>query len=323
MSVINTEMEAWEKYRQQMEAMGLDPREPHVGEDSPHFEKVQAILAQFGGVAPLPPLPPQWKGDRPVDYDGTLEGVGKWLDSEIRTIHGDKAFCGGENTGLLQLNEVIGNAHRVLQHLGIEDPPKRLPRATAIEDAVKRIENLAAFVDGKIKEGWQSAKQDQLVAVSTDANPLYITRWGDLGIGIHEKMYYAFTQCPRRGERVALRTAHLLELPGEQWRALLDCLARSSDGKTVEKSELAQEFGYFKKGDVDSKKAAYDELSVKAALHRVTPAMANLAKKLRQLVSCEDKTVVFKAVGDNYEAVFLTQYLLRDEERQYRFGKAK
>jgi hypothetical protein len=304
--------------------LGLDPRKPYVNEDDTRFEKVQDILAQFGGIVPPPPLPPRWKGRRPLDYDGTLAGIGRWLEFELQQIVSDKIFCNGENASLLHLNEVIGNAYLVFNYLGIDDPPKRLPRAKQIDDAAERIENLAVFVRGKIKKGGQSEQHEQAISILSDGSRFQIARWADLGIGIDENGYHAFSPCPLVGKKVKLHEAASLKLPGTQWRALLDCLARSSDGRTVERRELALEFGYFKKGNVSWKEVtSEDSVKMEKAEGRVTSAMANLGRRIRERFITEDKTIIFEANDPNYVAAFTTRHLVRDDDRNVCFGEPK
>jgi hypothetical protein len=89
---MKTEPTTWELFTAKMVALGIDPLGLPIDEDDPRFDEVQALLAEFGGVAPLPPLPPHWEGHRPVDYDGTVAGIGRWLDFEWRQIIAQGTF---------------------------------------------------------------------------------------------------------------------------------------------------------------------------------------------------------------------------------------
>jgi hypothetical protein len=322
--------ETWEQYRQQITALELDPRNPFVEEDDSRFDKVRAILTKYGGVVP-PPLPQGWEGRRPVDYDGTLAGIGRWLTSELQQIAGDKIFCNGENLSLGRLNEVVRNAYRALAHLEIEVTPTRLPRATEIADAVQRIQGLAVFVRSKIKESWQSQRQEQLDRIPSGS--ITVARWSDVGIGIHEKGYYAFSPCPGENTQVAVCKGIPLELKGWRWRTVLECFARSADGRTATKNALVQKLGYIATEDTSrwTKSDAYEEgLTKKAHIARdkLTRTMADLARELREVVILTEKTkvtpVVFDGKGDGncYQAAFAAaRHLVRDESRNYWFGQ--
>ena len=264
-----------------------------------------------------------------MDYDGTLEGVGRWLDSEVQHIASDKIFCKSENTNLLYLNEVIRNAYRAFDYLEIEDPPKRLARAEETAAAVHRVRDLAAFVRSKIKKGWQSSKQEQTCVVS---GSITVARWSELGIGIDEKGYFAFSPCPATGAKVMLREGVRLELIGDRWRKMLACFARSADGRTVAKAELVLEFGYVKAGYVSREQAEYDDklkAQAKDARTKLTATMADLGRELRPhvVIAPERKTKkttpAFQSVGEEYRAAFTIRHLIRDEDRYVRFGRVE
>ena len=316
------ELTAWERFKAKMVALGINALGPSVDEDDPHFDEVQAILAEFGGVAPLPPLPPKWEGLRPVDYDGTLEGLGKWLDFERRQIVAQDIFPGAGQTSLAHLNTVIRNAYRAFAHFQVSDPPKREGRATEIVVAKKRVEDLAAFVRSKLKSGWQSPTTDQ-----PKEGKIAIDRWADLGIGIDEDWsYYAFSPCPELGQRVRLKDAMKLPLKGKaRWPKVLPCFARSDDGKTADQEELIQELGYFKKGKVSTDQAVFDEgLKGKAKDARETlkDTMADLGRELRGFIAT-NKTKVFESNGDYYQTEFTTRHFFRNDDGRITFGKAK
>ena len=56
------------------------------------------------------------------------------------------------------------------------------------------------------------------------------------------------------------------------------------------------------------------------AAKRLRGTMADLARNLQTLVYADAKSPVFKSLGDHYQAAFTTRYLLRDEQRHFRFG---
>jgi hypothetical protein len=314
MSDHDTERAKWERYQQQMEALGLDPREPLVGEEDPRFDAVEAILAEYGGTAPLPP---NWEGLRPWDCNGTLAGVESWLEREWRETVRRQIFPGAGETSLAHLNAVIRNAYRVFAYLQIVDPPQREARATTIRVAEERLTNLLFFVRRKCKD--YHAPQAEPPKQGT----ILIERWRDLAVGIDDDWgYYAFSPCPDYGARVTLKDAFVLPLKGTRWKKVLPCLARSADGKTGEKSELVLELGYCKKGNISEDRAKADLLEeTKKASNVLKNTMGDLGRELRDCVQITDKTTVFQSNGSIYKAAFTTRHLLRNSDGNIVFGK--
>lgn len=162
---------------------------------------------------------------------------------------------------------------------------------------------------------------------------LTVDRWSDLAIGIDEDgSYLAVTPLPEPGERFVKRNAIPLKLPGKQWKALLDLLARSSDGRTAAKRDVITVFGYMKLPETTdddlleelrSDSGAMEEL--KTANRRLTAAISNLSRRLRDQVSGpigrDAPTVLSVASDDQIEAVFVVRHLLRDSGGDLRFGQ--
>jgi hypothetical protein len=310
---------AWERFASKMAALGIDPLGPPIGENDPRFDEVQAIIAEFGGDAPLPPLPPNWEGLRPVDFDGTFAGIGRWLDFEWWQIIAKTTFPGAGQTSLAHLNVVIRNAYRAFAYFQVANPPKRAARATEIAVARERVEALVAFIRSKLRSGWQSPITDQ-----PKAGKIEIAKWADLGIGIDDDWtYYAFSPCPENGEKVKLKNAMILPLKGKtRWPKVLPCFARSDDGKTADQEELAAELGYYKKGDVTNAQA-FDAGMVgkaKAVRDKLRITMADLGEILRRFIAT-DKTKVFESNGDYYRTEFTTRHLFRDDDGYVTFGR--
>ena len=328
------EATSWERFAARMAALGIDPLKPSIGEDDPHFDELHAILCEFGGVAPLPPLPLNWKGIRPVDYDGTVEGIGRWLEFEWRHTLAQSIFPGAGETSLDNLNEVIRNAYRAFAHFQIVDPPKREARATTIPVAKQRLEDLVAFVRLKMKSGWESPTTDR-----PKEGIVVIDRWANLGIGIDDDMKgkltcYAFVPCPELGARVRLKDGVVLPLKGsKRWPKVLPCFARSDDGMTADIEELEMELGYWKKGDIRAAQALFnDEQAVfdeglkekgKTARRTLTTTMADLGEKLRKLVAPKHEATVFESNGPIYRAAFTTRHLSLDGDGNITFGRAE
>jgi len=312
------DLTAWERFAAKMTALGLDPLGPYVGEDDTRFDAVQAILAESG--SPQPPLPPHWEGRRPVDYDGSLEGIDRWLDFEWRQIIAHDIFPGAGQTSLAHLNEVIRNAYRGLAYFQVLDPPKRAARASEIAVAKEQITVLRKCVQSKMKSGWRSPTTDQ-----PKEGIIEIARWSDLGIGIGAEEYYTFTPCPENGEKVKLKDGIALPLVGDRWRNVLEYLALSHDGKTAAKADLVQKLHPINRGEISEEQAVFDEgmqEKAKKALTTLRNTMSDLGRELRGFVETEDTTPPFRSNGDNYLAAFTTRHVIRDSDGNFFFRRA-
>ena len=130
------------------------------------------------------------------------------------------------------------------------------PRMDTIADAQKWIETLLQFTRRKLMEGWDYEKAERAEV----AGDLMGKRWSDLAIGIDDDgTYRVFSSCPVFGARVNVMEALHVFLPGERWRKLLTCFARSEDGRTAMTDELILELRYMQKGDIRHGQAVFDD----------------------------------------------------------------
>ncbi len=154
---------------------------------------------------------------------------------------------------------------------------------------------------------------------------LSVERWEDLGIGIEEDgSLLAYSPCPLTGDSVLLRDGTRLDLTGDRWSKVLECLARSELGNSAGKAELITALGYMKAGTVSEDQAEFSEalkVDARRALRTFTAAMADLGRQLRKLVNCP-KSQVFTSEGDSYRSGFVVRHLCRDEARHIRFGRS-
>lgn len=317
MSVTNT----YDKYSHDIAALGLDPAHPVVSEDDPRFEQVAAILELFGGSPPAPPLPAGWQGRCPLGYEPTLGWLTDWLENEQRKLTGDQVFCGSRNVSLLHLNTVIANTFRALADFGVEDLPKHPLKATTIPQAADQIASLHAFVRRRIRA---EAEATAVPAVPAASVPL-----GDMAIGIDMTAagiaYYLFSPCPDPGERIRLRKAISLPLAGQRWLKVLDCYARSKDGRTARNSDLTHALGYMKTGEMDAERAQFSEhltCQEHPPRKRLRQTMADLSREFRQAIKADGKLAVFESRQEFYVAAYVVRELCRDADRNIRFGKA-
>jgi hypothetical protein len=277
----------------------------------------------FGRNPHLRPLPPKWEGPSPLDYDGTLEWIRDWLELERVKFIGDREFCGGEHTSLFHLNQVIRHAYLAFEDIGLEDPPEQEAEADTIAGAQNWIEELWRFARRTLMNGRQNEKIERAEV----ARDLRVKQWSDLAIGIDDDCKYRiFSPCPELGERVNVKKARQLDLRGKRWQKLLTCFARSADGRTATTEELVMEFGYIKKGDIGHDRAVFDEqllAGAKKARRTLGVAIADLRRKLRDLVDTDDDADPLPPEGDGYRAAFTTRHLLRDAQRHVHFGKTQ
>jgi hypothetical protein len=172
-------------------------------------------------------------------------------------------------------------------------------------------------------------KAQESRGVNAERRLLRMDRWSDLGLGLDgERRIWAFIPCPEKGDRVAVRKATSLELPGNRWPKVLQLLAESKDGKTARVSDLVTQLGFAKKigQAIPDEQAVYDEglrLEGKRAIKTLRNAMADLARELKNQVTVDnDPSVPFGKVGETYQAAFTAGLLLENEDglRRFVFG---
>jgi hypothetical protein len=165
-----------------------------------------------------------------------------------------------------------------------------------------------------------------------DESRMEVQRWGDLAIGIDENgRYLAVSLCLERAQVFPKEKAVTLDLPGDQWKSLLDLFAESPNGNTAEKLDVMTAFKYLTPGKY--KRADLPEMAgdsktmeeLESARDRLTRAMADLARKLRRQVkvpeSAGSSRVLSVAAGRQVTAAFTVRYLIRDEKGKLCFGK--
>lgn len=156
---------------------------------------------------------------------------------------------------------------------------------------------------------------------------LTVERWEDLAIGICEDgSYVALARGVAIGDIFPINSALPLDLAGEQWRKLLEALARSRTGNRADKDELISDFGYLRRGDLtsdDIRDEGMHELAT-TALRKLTTAIAHLGRKLREKVSAPDDengAVLQTKRSDVVTSRFVVKHLLSLEENRLHFGR--
>ena len=159
---------------------------------------------------------------------------------------------------------------------------------------------------------------------------LQIERWSDLGIGMDKDLTcYAFTPCPGLGDRVKIREATPLSLSGERWAAVLLFLARSIDGRTVKKDDLALAMKYVTPGEVQDQSAELDQLRSRVSViaRKLRNAMSDLGRQLKEQVHARHKSAPFESFEIDskpaYQTPFTTRCLITDIQRHYFFGEPR
>jgi hypothetical protein len=158
---------------------------------------------------------------------------------------------------------------------------------------------------------------------------LTIAKWEELGIGIDEdSRYLAVSPPPELGDVFPKERAIELDLRGNQWRILLDLLAKSEHGNTATKIDVMTAFRYCKQGGIADEDEVKDSSQKMTVLHtasgHLTGAMADLGRKLRKLVqgpTAASTPVLSTAEPKVVQAAFVTRYLLRGADRKLHFGK--
>ncbi len=245
--------------------------------------------------------------------------------------------------GLAVANMAAAYGLAALAAFGVVDGEEPVPPILNLQMAHLAMRNLLANVEFQIEllrdRGRQEDAQRNTAPIAPPPSgglvidrpqpkegKIAIVRWADLGIGIDVGKYHAFSPCPELGQRVRLKDATILLLVGDRWPKVLECLARSRDGKTAAKAELVQKLHPIKSGEISEEQAVFDEgmrEKAKNALTTLKNTMADLGRELRGFVTTADPTTVFKINGDDYMAAFTTRHLLCDDDGNYSFGSAK
>jgi hypothetical protein len=222
----------------------------------------------------------------------------------------------------------------VLDHLGMESAGGDYPPPLNLKMAAIAIRNMLALAQEHLL-AWQRAAYQEAGggnepnwgSVAIDSGPqdqgtLAFDRWSDVGIGIDDDwIYYGFVPCPSQWERVKLKDGVPLPLKGDRWKKVLPCFARSDDGKTADKDELAQELGYYKRGEIKADHARAELVEkTKTVSTRLKNTLADLSREIRNQVTTLDTTKVFESQGDTYQAAFTSRHLFRDEDNHITFG---
>jgi hypothetical protein len=183
------------------------------------------------------------------------------------------------------------------------------------------------------REAVESAGKSDLVFSSGDAERLLtVEKWSDLAIGIHEDgRYFAFCDVPAIGTPVSLRNALELNLPGKQWKNLLELLSMSKAGNEAPKKELFFRFGYCSSAPSEEQlseiRGDENQLTIlKSARQKLSAAIGDLSRKLRkQVTAADDDSHVnppLSASNDGFvRSKFSTQCLIRDERNNLCFGR--
>lgn len=151
---------AWDRYREQLEALEVDPYSPDVPEDDPRHAQVQSIVAEYRGVPlPLFSLSESWEGTPPLFTIASLDDVARWLRDEWSNVTATRM---GSEDGFYQAkyraNQTIRNAHRILDALNVEDRPERQPPAENLEECEQQFHRLERWFQEKHASGWKPPK---------------------------------------------------------------------------------------------------------------------------------------------------------------------
>jgi hypothetical protein len=279
------------------------------------FERLDSALAELEKSRNPDQLPPNHPGRRdpsPLLPARPLPGLREQL-SHIFQLHDSILEAMGVDSGVLeQGNGVFVSVPGPVRVLYIDT--KILSILTEAGSAATRLEKLLA-----------TAGADEQTEASSSSTVLRLESWDQLGIGITEKGgYMAFMPFPDTGAIVSLSQGVPLPLKGKKrWRVVLDCFARSEDGRTARKSDLLTGLGYIQRGKISENQARYEERlhEVKRASGKLTSAMADLGRRLREIISAPGQQPVFTAgmAVESYTAPFTTRVLLKGEDGTFRF----
>jgi hypothetical protein len=306
-------------------------------DDDSMFHAGDEAVEPHGEVGHGPQPPKWWQGkDWPAGGVKSKQDLLPYLKDRLDEL------CSGDWSSEPVVREIavelaqqaVRNAHAAFSRLGGKKPPRpsadQLKQTNGIESALEDLLN-------DISPGWGKgesvANQGTKDAGTQPGEPtgsvgvlLRVAHWDDLGIGIGDDGYWAFSPCPEFGAKVAISKAKKLPLKGQRWLDVLQWFARSEDGRTAKRSDLVVALGYLLGGKISKQSAEYDDglhEQKKAAIEKLTNAMSDLGRKLRELIATEDKTKVFQVSPhkDNYIAAFTVRCLWHDDQGRLRFGQ--
>jgi hypothetical protein len=278
--------------------------------------------------------PTWWHGEWPAGGIRSKQDMVPYLRSRLDDLR--SALWSGEAVVREIATEfavqAVGNAHAALARFGGKKLPRpsqdQLQNTGGVESALEDI--LSAISSGWGKDEF-AASRGTKDSGTQPGEPtgsagilLHVNRWDDLGLGIGEDGYWAITPCPELGGIFTRSEATKLRLAGRRWLDVLSWFSKSENGRTAKRSDLAYALRFAQRGTVSKESAEYDDRlqEQKTGLKKLTNAMSDLGREMRELVATEDKTKVFQVVSrTDYVAAFTIRCLWRDDGGRLRFGQ--
>jgi hypothetical protein len=278
-----------------------------------NFDRLESALdglEKLRNPAGFPPNHPGRRDPSPLLPSRPLPGLRELL-CDIFELHDSILEAVGVDSGVL--------AQRNAVFVSVPGPVRVLYADTKILSILSETESAATQLEALLA----TPGADEQTEASSPSTVLRLESWDQLGIGITEKGYMGFTPCPDTGATVSLNQGVPLDLKGRRWREVLRCLAESDDGRTARQSELLTRLGYIPQGRLSENQARHDEqlqVVIRRASRKLTSAMADLGKQLREIISAPGKRVF--SAGESvksYTALFTTRVLLKGEDGTFRF----
>jgi hypothetical protein len=218
------------------------------------------------------------------------------------------------------------------------------PQRAKLEDGYKpdwsicAVDNAWKWTPNQLKKEFDPDKAPPLV-VAPKQGRLTVAKWIELGIGIltrdGDPEYFGIAPRPDNHDVFPIESAKELYLPGQQWRVLLNLLAKSDYGNSAKKDDVLFELGMLDRDAfsrsrlADSGRAYAEGLTVTRDEERrkLTGIIGDLARKLRKQVSgpdCKGARPVLSVDSKDYvESLFMVRYLVAGDDRNLRFGEAR
>ncbi|MGA2621987.1 MAG: hypothetical protein ABSF26_30670 [Thermoguttaceae bacterium] len=187
----------------------------------------------------------------------------------------------------------------------------------------------------EMKRTFDPDKAPPLVVPSGQGR-LTVTRWSKLGIGIHvgdgDPRYFGICPHPDNHAVFPIESATELHLP-DQWKVLLELLAKSENGNSAKKSDVLFGLGKLNREVfariADSDIVDADRLTEmkNEAFGKLTGIVSNLARRLRDQVNGpQDKNgpaVLSVDSVDYVESLFVVRHLVAGSDGKLRFGESR
>jgi hypothetical protein len=307
--------DAWQDLRRELTVLAVT-----LPDSLAFFLRLGRAMARVQAIGPGPELEPRFGGGFPIQELApllcSLVALPTWQDLDVDLNESRIRVPGWTYVSSAQ--------HRV-QWL-FEEIRRRLMRVGETTEGTEDHQPAADEPPLPVTPGRDEVHQPAVDEPRPPETPVMeVENWEELGIGIDaDGSYLAVSPCPAFGEVFPREQSQTLDLRGDRWQGLLENLARSVNGNEASKRDMLIALRYARAGQLSSKEAAEDALSIIApAFRKLGGAMSDLGREIRGLVTVRDAAgeAVISAKPENVvRSRFVVRHLHRDGNGRLRFG---